>query len=200
MIGNGTGSTGFTNGVNGDQVGTAGTPIDPLLTALANNGGVTRTHAFASGSPAHDKGKAFGGVTTDDQRGDPRPVDDPSVPNAAGGNGSDIGAYELSLAPSAAGVGIAGRVMTADGVGLGRVVVSVTGAGLGAPRFALTSPFGYYFIDDLDAGATYIVTVNSKQYGFAQPSRVVTLGDAITDLDFIAETPPPTLRRVMGGR
>ncbi len=32
---------------------------------------------------------------TTDQRGAPRPVDQAAVTNAAGGNGSDIGAYEM---------------------------------------------------------------------------------------------------------
>jgi hypothetical protein len=43
-------------------------------------------------SPAIDAGHS-GGLTTD-QRGLPRPIDDPNVANAEGGDGSDIGAYE----------------------------------------------------------------------------------------------------------
>ncbi len=67
---------------------------DPLLFALADNGGPTRTHAPQCTSPAIDKGKAFG--LTTDQRGGVRPFDlaDAIYPNAAGGDGSDIGAYE----------------------------------------------------------------------------------------------------------
>ena len=47
---------------------------NPLLGALANNGGPTPTQLLASGSPAVDKGQAFAGLTTD-QRGQPRTVD-----------------------------------------------------------------------------------------------------------------------------
>ncbi len=67
---------------------------DPLLFALADNGGPTKTHAPQCTSPAIDKGKAFG--LTTDQRGGVRPFDlaDAVYPNAAGGDGSDIGAYE----------------------------------------------------------------------------------------------------------
>ena len=43
-------------------------------------------------SPAIDAGHS-GGATTD-QRGLPRLVDDPNTPNADGGDGCDIGAYE----------------------------------------------------------------------------------------------------------
>jgi hypothetical protein len=46
-----------------------------------------------AGSPAIDKGKNCGPAT--DQRGVPRPYDFPSIINAAGGDGSDIGAFEL---------------------------------------------------------------------------------------------------------
>ncbi len=64
--------------------------IDPVL---RNNGGATLTHALRIGSPAIDKGSVVTGLTTD-QRGLPRPFDFPSIPNAQGGNGSDIGAFE----------------------------------------------------------------------------------------------------------
>ena len=52
LIGDKGSSTGFTNGVNGDQVGTAGALVNPLLGALANNGGPTQTQALLPGSPA----------------------------------------------------------------------------------------------------------------------------------------------------
>jgi len=86
----------FSSGINqtGDQVGTAAVPIDALLGALQNNGGPTDTMAVLAGSPARDQGKAFGLST--DQRGQPRPNDNPALPNAIGGDGSEIGAFELS--------------------------------------------------------------------------------------------------------
>jgi hypothetical protein len=69
---------------------------DPLLGPLANNGGPTLTCAPLPGSPAIDRGKSFGLNT--DQRGLPRPVDDPCITNATGGDGSDIGALETQTA------------------------------------------------------------------------------------------------------
>ncbi len=65
---------------------------DPKLGPLADNGGPTPTHALRFDSPAIDAGHSGGGAI--DQRGLPRPVDDPSTPNAGGGDGGDIGAYE----------------------------------------------------------------------------------------------------------
>jgi hypothetical protein len=72
----------------GDQIN-----ADPKLGPLQNNGGPTFTHALLSNSAAIDKGKSFGLAT--DQRGAARPLDFASIANASGGDGSDIGAFEL---------------------------------------------------------------------------------------------------------
>ncbi len=65
--------------------------VDPLLGPLQANGGPTFTHAPAIMSPAIDQG--FSVVNTD-QRGAPRPVDLPGVPNGLG-DARDVGAYEV---------------------------------------------------------------------------------------------------------
>jgi CSLREA domain-containing protein len=84
-----------------DQVGTPASPIDPLLGPLQDNGGPTLTHALQPGSPALDKGSAGATSTaparTTDQRGLPRPSDNPGISNATFGDGSDIGAFELQV-------------------------------------------------------------------------------------------------------
>ena len=72
----------------GDQINT-----DPLLGPLEDNGGPTETHALLLGSPAIDQGNS-GGVYID-QRRFHRPFDVPGIPNAVGGDGSDIGAFEF---------------------------------------------------------------------------------------------------------
>lgn len=66
--------------------------LDPVLRP---NGGPTPTHALLSTSVAIDRGSAFGGGI--DQRGLPRPSDFATVGNAEGGDGSDIGAFELQV-------------------------------------------------------------------------------------------------------
>jgi hypothetical protein len=80
---------------SGDTGTLSGSPItaDPLLGPLQDNGGPTQTMALLPGSPAIDGGSSFGLST--DQRGDPRPVDFSGIPNAAGGDGADIGAFEV---------------------------------------------------------------------------------------------------------
>ncbi len=87
LIGN-TNCTTITGTTTGNQLNT-----DPKLGALQDNGGPTFTQALLTGSPAIDKGVSSG--TFADQRGFIRPVDDPTVANATGGDGSDIGAYEV---------------------------------------------------------------------------------------------------------
>jgi CSLREA domain-containing protein len=89
LIGITNGQSGFTN--PSDQAGTPASPLNPVLGPLQNNGGPTNTMALLNGSPALDKGSA---VLATDQRSQPRPKDNPATPNATGGNGSDIGAFE----------------------------------------------------------------------------------------------------------
>ncbi len=62
------------------------------LLPLGNYGGATQTHALRNNSPAVDQGGSFG-INTD-QRNSARPFDFAEIANAAGGDGSDIGAFE----------------------------------------------------------------------------------------------------------
>ena len=85
------GCGGLTNGVNGDLVGTASSPLNALLADLADNGGPTLTHALLPGSPAINAGNPVapgtGGAACArlDQRGYPR--------GGAAGR-CDMGAFE----------------------------------------------------------------------------------------------------------
>jgi hypothetical protein len=73
---------GLTNGINGNKIG-----VNPLLGALANNGGLTQTLALLTGSPAINAGDAATCISTD-QRGTAR------------AGVCDIGAFEAAAAPS----------------------------------------------------------------------------------------------------
>lgn len=97
--------------------------MNPLLGSLQNNGGSTSTMAPAINSPVIDKGNSEG--LTTDERGLARPVDLPGYPNAAGGDGADIGAVELQaseVAPTVVGLsstsGAAGTPVTILGLQL----------------------------------------------------------------------------------
>lgn len=113
LVGLSDGSTGFTNGLLGDIVGT-GAPIDPMISALNNNGGLVSTCALLPGSPAMDAGDdtLIGAPLnlTKDARGYARKA----------GAQVDIGAYEYQFAT----LPITGRTaVTVDGL---RVTVTNT--------------------------------------------------------------------------
>jgi len=83
------------------NTGTNITGVDPKVSPLADNGGPTKTCALMVDSPALDKGKNFatddqGNPITSDQRGAAR-VDSPNFANASGGDGTDIGAFEMPV-------------------------------------------------------------------------------------------------------
>jgi len=85
------GSSGLTNNVNGNQVGTQSALIDPRLAPLADNGGAAKTHALLAGSPAADRGNNDRAAAFElDQRGESRIKD----ANLDGLLVADIGAYE----------------------------------------------------------------------------------------------------------
>jgi hypothetical protein len=88
-------SAGFTNGIRSDIVGDSIVPVDPMIGPLQLNRGSTPTHALLPGSPAIDQGNSFGVFV--DQRGYPRPFDNPVVSNSPDGDGSDIGAFEVGM-------------------------------------------------------------------------------------------------------
>ncbi|HKG27486.1 MAG TPA: choice-of-anchor Q domain-containing protein, partial [Thermomicrobiales bacterium] len=66
---------------------------EPRLAPLEDNGGPTRTRSIPISSPATDQGISAG--LDNDQRGKDRPSVFPDIPKPPGGDGSDIGAYEI---------------------------------------------------------------------------------------------------------
>ncbi|TWU51875.1 choice-of-anchor Q domain-containing protein [Rubripirellula reticaptiva] len=109
---------------------------NPLLGPLANNGGPTKTHALLTGSPAIDAGSSS---ELFDQRGVPRPIDDPVAP----GSGTDIGAYELeSTLPT---------VVSVD-----TNLSFIADANVGTDAFAVAVVFS----EPMDSGVTPVLTFN----------------------------------------
>ncbi len=126
LVGNGSVAT-ITPAQFADQIGTAVSPIDPLLGPLADNGGGTPTHGLLPGSPAIDKGHSSGAAT--DQRGFTRPVDRADTTNAQDGDGADIGAFEVPAPASVttlANISTRLRVETGDNVLIGGFIVTGT--------------------------------------------------------------------------
>jgi hypothetical protein len=92
------------------------------------------------------------------------------VPNAA-------------LVPTAAKVSVSGRVLAADGDGIRGATVAFTRAD-GQVVTAVTNAFGYYMIQDLQSGQTYVVNAHARGASFHP--RLLLMTDSITDADIIA--------------
>jgi hypothetical protein len=162
LIGNGTGMSGITNGTNGNQVGTATSPINPLLAALGNYGGPTPTMALLPGSPALAAGSiALDGGAVTDQRGQPRVV-----------NGAiDIGAFENQAGPA---FSISAPASTTAGSAFSITVSALDGSGqvnpnyMGPITFASTDPLAglpaTYMFTSADQGV-HTFTVTLKRAG-----------------------------------
>ena len=105
--------------------------------------------------------------------------------NATGAPYALRGGFWNPLAgPTAANVSISGRVLREDGLGIRNVRITITGGSLTSPRMALTSSFGHFTFDDIEAGQSYVVSVVSKRYGFAQSSQIINAVDNVNDLVF----------------
>ncbi|CAN5588266.1 hypothetical protein BH10ACI3_BH10ACI3_21140 [soil metagenome] len=101
--------------------------------------------------------------------------------------GKFAGGWGLEFyAPTAASASVSGRVLTTDGAGIKGAKVTITGNSLMEPLAVTTGSFGYYSIDGLTVGETYVITVASKRFTFQAPSRVISLVDSVADADFIA--------------
>jgi hypothetical protein len=90
------------------------------------------------------------------------------------------------FAPTAAVVGIGGRVLGTGNEGLRNVTVTLTGGTLSTPRVTRTNTFGNFKFEDVEVGQVYTVSVQSKKYGFPQESQVFSLMDGISDILFQA--------------
>ena len=157
--------------IAGDLTGNI-TGKDPLLGNLANNGGPTETHALLSGSPAIDAGYNFGIV--DDQRGCPRPVDIPGIPNIK--DGSDIGAYEFGLSAA-----ISGRI-TSGGTGLAGVTLTFSGS-----AGTTTSNINGNYSHTVAYGWSGTVTPSKSGYSFTPANRSYTnVTTNLSNQDFTA--------------
>lgn len=163
---------------------TNNTTGDPQLGPLAANGGPTSTHLPGGASPllnAIPSGtNDCGSPINTDQRGLPRPS----------GAGCEKGSVEVASAAGPWDLG--GRVLTSDGRGIRNVIVSLSGGGLPQTLFVQTGSLGWYSFNDLPAG-TYTLSVQSKRFTFAVPSRQVTLSADTVNENFVAEPGPVLL-------
>ena len=180
-----------TNVINVEIGGTGGAGVNPnghdqlLISGTANLGGalnVTLTNGF---TPA--LGNSFlildaGNITT--------LFANLNLPNVSPNRWSvayDNAAGTLALsvvAPTAALVSVSGRVLSPLGRALPRSQIFVTNSD-GEKHRVISNSSGYYRINNLTAGETYVFRVSSTQYLFMP--RLITLSENVIGFDLIAE-------------
>lgn len=126
--------------------------IDPML---RSNGGPTPTHALLTGSAAIDRGNSFKSQV--DQRGLPRPSDFASISDAEGGDGSDIGAFELQAPPAPGGGPVLVSAVPSDTSPPNTRIVS------GPPRIAFKHEAQFRFASS-EAQSSFQCKVDRKQW------------------------------------
>lgn len=111
------------------------------------------------------------------------------------GNTSEFSQAQQILAPTAANVGLQGRVLTETGRGISKAMVTLVEPS-GNIRTTLTNPFGYYRFTELPAGETYVLSVSHKSYEFSPSNFIITLNEEINDFVIIGNMrePPPDLK------
>ncbi len=150
-------ATGFTNGLNNDQV-SDNNAIDPLLGALADNGGQTDTQPLLVGSPAIDQGNScvylgqcsvmIPRLRWDQRTGHSRMA-------LSGGSIVDIGAFESGNTVTNGGAGIIGGFFPNPAPrNIGFVyAIDVT---TGVRQTAIVRPRGGYRFSNLRTGEVYV--------------------------------------------
>lgn len=176
----------FQNG--GSLVLQGGAPAEPAKSVSVNRTGTTL--AWSSTRP----------VTAVIVKGASEANVYPYAPGSYGGGSSAAGlqtptgtnlighlifCYENFIAPTAAAVSVAGRVIDLNGRGLSGVSVSATNELTGEVTFATTSSFGYYKLDELTVDTLYTIRVATKRYQFFNAERTLTLDDNIQGFDFV---------------
>ena len=103
--------------------------------------------------------------------------------NSSGADIDSVGVTCETVTASSANVG--GRVQDINGKGLAKVSVKISGSELSEPIYAVTNPFGYFNFE-VPVGRTYVVSIQSKQYHFTNPTQIISVNDNVTELNFVA--------------
>ena len=155
--------------------------LQTSMPAAQTGGSYDLTHSvIASGGGSNSNGGAY---TVDGTAGQPI-VGTQSTNGAFNVRGGFWPVHQF--APTAAGVSVGGRVVSSEGYGIRNAQLVLTNLSTGEPRIALSSTFGYFRFDDVEVGHVYSLSVSTKRYTFEPDSRIFSLVDELTDVDFVA--------------
>ncbi|MBK8150186.1 MAG: carboxypeptidase regulatory-like domain-containing protein [Acidobacteria bacterium] len=88
---------------------------------------------------------------------------------------------------------ISGRIVTEMGRSVRRVSVLVMDLNTLETRTVVSNDFGYFVVDDLQFGSTFLVNASSGRYYFAFPFQTVNLDLVSRQVNFIAAEIPVAL-------
>lgn len=86
------------------------------------------------------------------------------------------------IGPTAANVGVSGRILASNGLSISRAIVTLTRAD-GVLRTTMTNSFGYYRFENVEAGQSYILDARRKGYAFVP--LVISVDDEVTNADIV---------------
>lgn len=89
------------------------------------------------------------------------------------------------FAPSSAQVFVGGRVSNVFGNGIGKVFVTLTKPN-GEIQTVSTNAFGYYRFENLEAGASYTISVRNKRFVFIPDTIIISPSENVENADFTA--------------
>jgi len=87
------------------------------------------------------------------------------------------------LSPTAGDAIVSGRVVTPTGQGIPLARLALTDM-TGNSVTLFTGSFGYFRFENVPSGQSYVLSISSKQYHFAQPAIMVNVGEDVTDVVF----------------
>ena len=157
-------STGFTNGVNNDQV-SDNNAINPLLGDLSNNGGQTDTRALLNGSPGINRGNdcVYSGNCPQPFPANYYLASDQRINyTRRAGTAVDIGAFESQSSSTNDNLTFG---TFGSGNRSGGTLVVLTEASTNIKRSRVSNPFGNYQFDDLSFNEVYFLELKPKRAG-----------------------------------
>lgn len=101
----------------------------------------------------------------------------------AGLYGVSGGFWHPQFGPTAATVSLGGRALAADGRPIALARITLVNAN-GAARVAISNGFGYFRVDSVEAGQTYLLSATHRQFHFL--TQAVVINDHVTALELTA--------------
>jgi hypothetical protein len=166
------GSTGFTDGVNGDQVSNNNI-IDPLVGPLADNGGQTDTYALLAGSPAIHHGNAcvftgqcplLPGIQIPQGRRDQRRyLRSPSATEI------DVGAFDTDASAFSGSGSLSYGCIGCPSIRFAGALVELVNTATLERRYARVHLDGHIEFHNLPGPEVYVMDIRSKRPGMPTP-------------------------------